>query len=1112
MAAFTWRPGVFCQQAATLVLLGAAVIFAASSRAFPQQRTESPTDRANLRLSFNETIQPILSENCYPCHGPDPGARKAGLRLDRGEFPFLPHEKDGDKFGPAIIRGEPDKSPLVWKIEAKNPKDRMPPPEAHKTLSAEQIALLRRWIRQGAQYEEHWAFIAPTRPAVPEVADSQSVSNAIDNFILARIEKEGLTPSPEADQRTLIRRVTYDLTGLPPKPEEVEAFLRDSSPEAYEKVVDRLLASPHYGEHRAHYWLDYARFADTTGLHFDNYRSVWPYRDYVIRAYNQNKPFDQFVLEQLAGDLLPAENVDQLVATGFDRIHITSNEGGAIPEELQFNLVKDRVETVSTVFLGLTMGCAVCHDHKFDPIKQKEFYQMSAFFNNTADKFADDTIPAPPPTVIVPTAQKLAAYNDLLHQRASVERQLRAREDEADENMQAWIKADGPRQLGEVSRDQLLAWFPFDEGEGTEVHNRAPGASPATYQMTGGAPHWDETTKFWAGLRFSMATVLSCPALGDFDTADAFTVAGWFEPRYLPQDAGSPNRGAFVSRMRVLGKDDSESHRGWDLYWDGAASYDQDKKPQKIDSHSGTFAVHLSSAGPKNEILVRTKQRFDRADWRHVAFSYNGSGHASGVRIAVNGKAQELEVIADELSGSIRTDAPLQFGKRTEAEPFGEARYQDVRIYGRALDDGELDALANDDVVKHILLTPREQWTEDQRKAVRDVYLARFDPEAIRLRAALAEFAPKLKALEEGGTPALISREKDSLPRAHVLDRGVYSSLKERVSPEVPAVLPPLPAGARRDRLALAQWLISPANPLLARVTVNRMWQEIFGTGIVETTGDFGVAGARPSHRALLDWLASDFRDSGWDVKRMYKQLVMSRTYRQAARVTPQLLEKDPQNRLLARGPRFRMDAEMVRDTALAASGILSDRIGGPSVKPYQPPGIWEAVRASFAHETYEQDHGEAVYRRSLYSFWKRTAPPPVLETFNAPDRGVCLVRRERTNTPLQALVVMNSPDFLEAARHLAEHAWHEAGNNEDARLQFMAVRVLSRPLGESELKVLRDSLSAFAARMSIAPDNARTFLSVGDSPVDATIPPDELAEWTLVASQFLNLDEALTK
>ena len=736
---------------------------------------------------------------------------------------------------------------------------------------------------------------------------------------------------------------------------------------------------------------------------------------------------------------------------------------------------------------------------------------MSAFFNNTADKWADDTVPAPPPIITVPTAQKIAAYNDVLRERAAAERQLRAREDQADESIAAWVSGGGPRQLREVSRDKLLAWFPLDEGKGTEIHNRAPGASPTSYLMTGETPHWDEMTKYWAGLRFSMGTVLSCASLGDFDTSDSFTVAGWFEPRYLPQDSGSPNRGAFVSRMRVEGQDDSYSYRGWDLYWDGAASYDKDKKPQKIDSHTGTFAVHLASAGPRNEVLVRTKQRYDHSEWRHVAFRYDGSGHASGVHITVNGKAQDLEVITDELNGSIRTDAPLQFGKRTDAEPFGETRYQDVRIYGRPLDDTELDALANDDVIKMILSRPPEQWSEDERKAVRDVYLGRFDTEAIRLRSALAEFGTKLKALEEGGTPSLISREKDTLPRAHVLDRGVYSSLKERVSPGVPQVLPPLPAGARPDRLALAQWLTSPANPLLARVTVNRMWQEVFGTGIVETTGDFGVAGARPSHRALLDWLATDFRDSGWDVKRFYKQLVMSATYRQASRATPRLLEKDPQNRLLARGPRFRMDAEMVRDTALAVSGILSDHIGGPSVKSYQPPGIWEAVRASFATEKYEQDHGEAIYRRSLYSFWKRTAPPPLLETFNAPDRGVCLVRRERTNTPLQALIVMNSPDFLEAARHLAEHAWHEADTNQDARLQYMAVRVLSRQLREPELKVLRGSLETFAARMQ-DPESAKTFLAVGDSPVDATIPSEQLAEWTLVASQFLNLDEALTK
>ncbi len=1107
------RRDTFDTKPAWALLLAVAAILGSSSLASAAQKSKqkvskpSAVDRTATKLSFNETIQPILSENCYACHGPDPGARKAGLRLDRSEFPFVPHMNKGEQSGPAIVKGEPDKSPLIWKIEEKNPKDRMPPPETHKTLTAEQIALLRRWVKEGAQYEEHWAFIPPSRSATPDVAEKQWVRNAIDSFILARLEKERLKHSPEADKRTLIRRVTYDLTGLPPKPAEVEAFIADSSADAYEKVVDRLLASSHYGEHRAHYWLDYARFGDTTGLHQDNYRSVWPYRDYVIRAYNQNKPFDKFVVEQLAGDLLPAENIDQLVATGFNRIHITTNEGGAIPEELQFNLVKDRVETFSTVFLGLTMGCAVCHDHKFDPITQKDFYQMSAFFNNTADKFADDAIAAPAPFVTVPVAEKLAAYNAVLSERAAIERKLIARQKQVDENIRAWIAAGGPNELHQVSSEKLVAWFPLDEGKGTEVHNRAANASPESYEITGVAPHWDEKTKFWSSVRFSTGTFLSAANLADFESSDTFTVAGWFQARQLPQNGGVSEMGALLSRMRI----DGDKRKGWDLYWDGAKSYDKDKKPEKVEGDTGTIDVHLSSAGPKDEILVRTKQRLGRADWYHVAFTYDGSGHAAGVHIFVDGKPQEVEVVTDSLNGSVRTDAPLQFGKRTDAEPLREARYQDIRIYSRALDAAEIDELANEDVVKGILSRQPDQWNEDEQKAVEDLYLSRFDKEAIALRAQLAEFDAKLKELETGGTPSLISRERPTLPRSHTLDRGVYSALKERVGPDVPHILPPLPSGVRRDRLALAQWLVSPNNPLLARVAVNRMWQELFGTGIVETPGDFGVVGARPANRQLLDWLATDFREGGWDVKRMYKLLVMSATYRQSARVTPELLEKDPQNRLLARGPRFRMDAEMIRDTALAASGILSERIGGPSVKPYQPAGIWEAVNASFVSDKYVQDHGDSVYRRSLYTFWKRTAPPPLLETFNAPDRSACLVRRERTNTPLQALIVLNSPDFLEAARHLAEHAWHEGGAADDARLQFMAARVLSRPLRDRELDVFHTALTAFRERVQNE-EAARTFITVGDSPVDATIPAQELAQWTLVASQFLNLDETLTK
>jgi mono/diheme cytochrome c family protein len=1049
-------------------------------------------------IGSNRTIQPILSENCYACHGPDSGSRKAGLRLDHPEFAYAPH----GKFGPAIIPGKPERSPLVKRIEAQDPEERMPPPEAHRNLKPAQIAALRQWIKEGARYEPHWAFIAPQRPAVPMPQQALWARNDIDRFILARLEQERLAPAVEADRRTLIRRVSYDLAGLPPAPEEVATFLADQTPDAYEKLVDRLLASPRYGEQRGRYWLDYARYADTQGLHGDFPRTVWPYRDYVIRSFNENKPFDQFVIEQLAGDLYPATSVDQIVATGFNRVHVVTGEGGSIPEELQFNIVKDRVETVSTVFMGLSMGCAVCHDHKFDPLRKRDFYRLAAFFNNSVDQFYwDEELLA----FKVPSPDKVPDFNAVLRERAVVERQLLDHHARVDEKLGAWLADRSAAKPRGVATDRLVAQFPFDEGRGRIVHNRAPGAVPASCEMSGVDPQWGEVTKYWAGLRFSTGTALACPSLGDFERTDAFSVAGWFQPRHVPSEMGNALKGAFISRLRVAA--DGKRYRGWDLYWDGRP---YDEKTKTGGAYKAPIAIHLAHEGPRGEILVRTQREFDRVEWRHLAFTYDGSGRAAGVRLYVNGAPEPLVIVTDRLDGTLRTDAPLQFGKRTDVEPFGEVRFQDVRLYARALDPGELDLLANEDVVHGILARPRRSWSLDDRHAVQALYLARFDPEAAKLRAQLAAFEPRLAALTAGGAPTLVFQEQDSLPYAHVVERGIYGALRERVSPGVPDVLPALPAGASADRLSLARWLVSPQQPLTARVTVNRMWQEIFGTGIVETVENFGVVGARPSHPELLDWLAVDFREHGWDVKRLYRMLVTSATYRQSSRLTPQLLERDPQNRLLARGPRLRLDAEEVRDGALAASGLLVEKIGGPSVKPYQPPGLWEAV--SMGGDKYQQDKGAALYRRSLYTYWKRTAPPPVLDTFNAPARDICTVRRERTNTPLQALVTLNAPDFLEASRHLATQALHVGGATDDARLQFMSERVLARPLNPAQLAPLHDSLAAFRARLPRDPNGMHSLLAIGDSPVDRTLPPAELASWMLVANQFFNLDESLNK
>ena len=1040
------------------------------------------------RLSFNQTIQPILSENCYACHGPDPGARKAGLRLDRSEFAFAAHEK----YGPAIIRGNPDKSPLVQRIESQDPKQRMPPAEARHTLKPEQIALLRRWVKEGAVYQEHWSFITPKRPEIPETKDHGWARNPIDRFILSRLEKEGLKPSEEAAKQALIRRVTYDLTGLPPTPDEVAGFLADGSPDAYEKVVDRLLASERYGEHRAHYWLDVARYGDTHGLHLDNFRSIWPYRDYVIKSFNQNKPFDQFVKEQIAGDLLPRKTLDTLIASAFLRAGISSGEGGTLIEELRVNNKRERAEAFGAAFLGLTTGCAVCHDHKFDPITRKDFYQLTAFFNNLTENPSNDDREDWPPYIRVPKENNRAAYEEVLAKRAELENQIRQRRSRARELVGAWLtEARSPAQA--VSTTGLQARFRFDEQNGVTFGNSAPAGKPTNATATESPVIWGEGIWLWPYMRMDISTRLDLPDVGDIERDQPFTVAFWLRPDLHPLESKDKNKpdGVILARANA-----EEGGRGWKL---------------RINKRKLSFA--LTHQGLQNAATIETKETvLIQGRWNHIVATYSGSEKADGMTLYVDGKPAELKVVKDKLDGAVRTSSPLSFGRMSpDADPLRQSAFQDFRFYSRELAADEAARLPFEDYVSEIVRKPLSQWSEDEFKVVSDFYFARRDEVVPSLTLKIAELNKELEGLSKDGSITLVSEEAPGLAYADMLTRGVYDARTERVRPGVPHFLPPLPAGAEPDRLGLAEWTVSAANPLTARVTVNRMWQEIFGTGIVETTEDFGVMGARPSHPELLDWLAVDFRDSGWDVKRFYKQLVMSSTYRQSARVSPELAEKDPKNRLLARGPRFRMDSEMLRDTALAASGLLVEKIGGPSVKPYQPPGIWDGSHDASNTRKYVQDHGEALYRRSLYTFWKRMATMPDMDTFDSPMRDAACTRRQHTDTPLQALVAMNETLRLEASRKLAERLIHES-SNVDTRLDYLGRILLSRDWSSKEKLVLENALMKFRSTYSKDPSAAARLLNVGESRVDKAIPAPELAAWMLVSSTALNLDAVMNK
>ncbi len=1045
---------------------------------------------AGSPISFNASIQPILSENCYHCHGPDSGTRlpeKEPLRLDREKFAFQNRE-DGQ---PVIVKGDAGASLLVRLIKSKDPDEIMPPPKSHKQLTAEQIATLERWVEEGAVYEEHWSFIPPRRPAMPVVSHPEAVTNPVDAFIQDKLAKKGMSPAPPEDPRVLVRRAALDLTGLLPDPADVEAYAKNPTEAAYSAYLEKLFATPAYAEHRTRYWLDYSRYADTHGLHFDNVRSIWPYRDYVIRSFAANKPYDQFVREQLAGDLIPATSADAWIATGYIRCNVSTNEGGAIPEEVQANNTRDRAEAFGAAFLGLTVGCAACHDHKFDPTAQKDFYSLAAFFNNTAEKAWDENIADTLPVLRLPADDKRAEFDAAVARRSQAAMNFEKRRAIAPQTFREWLGAGNKPSA--VSTEGLELRLRLDEGKGDVVKNSAPGAKTSSYQADTNPLIWGEQIWFWPSARMDISTNLTMPDQGDFESDQGFSGSMWTMLRLKPAN-GTTGNGALISRM---GDDRNDGHRGWDMFIDG------DK-----------FAVHIINRWPNHAIRADTAG-IPRGEWVHLGFTYDGSGRGEGVKLYVNGAPRPVNLQTNTLQPgqTIRNQLPLNLGQRVGSNRMPETAYQDVRLYRRKLEPAEFARLPFEDPSAEILAATPDpgQWSATQRFVALDRYfLGSVDPEAAKLRAEIRAADHEIDLLGKDGTATLITRERPIPATAWVLNRGVYSSRKELVTPATPEFLPA--PNQASNRLELAEWLFKPENPLFARVTVNRIWQEVFGLGLVETSDDFGIMGSRPSNHELLDWLAVEFRESGWNVKHIYQLLLTSTTYRQSNHVTPETLAADPGNRLLSRGPRFRMDAEVLRDTALQASGLLAAKVGGPPVKSYQPEGIWEAVSMPESNTLHhKQDEGEGLYRRSLYSFWKRFAPPPSLETFDAQAREVVCIRRARTNTPLQALVSMNDPQFVEAARKLAERAILR-GSSVPERLGFLAETLVSRPLAENEITDLTKSLERYAKYYQEHPQDAKDLLSTGAAPVNPDLNPTEVAIWTMMSNQFLNLDETLTK
>lgn len=977
-------------------------------------------------VDFVRDVRPLLSDRCFACHGPDEKSRMANLRLD---------VEEGARA--AIASGK-----LIARITHEKKALRMPPPGAPE-LTAPQIQTLKAWVDQGAPWREHWSFLAPKRPDPPAVKNTAWPKNDIDRFILARLEREGLRPSPEADKATLLRRVTLDLTGLPPAPADLEAFLRDRSPNAYEKVVDRLLASPHYGERMALPWLDLARYADTHGYHIDSHRDMWLWRDWVIRAFNENMPYDQFVVWQLAGDLLPNPSREQLIATGFNRNHMINYEGGAIPEEYLVEYVVDRVEATSTAFLGLTSGCARCHDHKYDPIKQKDFYRLFAFFNTVNEKGLDGQTGNARPFLAVPDESQQAKLERLNSRIAEIEDAL----DRADVAAlrEAW---ESEQKVELRPQAGLIAHYSFDGGlediSGNYRHGRVTKGEPGYAAGAVGR-----------AIALDDRTAVELPASAENVAAFAL----WFKvsarldnrPSTLLKTA---NATVWVDGGRAIGRNRRGSH----------------------------FYVALPGR------TVRTKTEIVTGPWIHAAVNASGE-------MWING--QRVETVE---------------GNEQPPEPWIRASLDDLRLYSRGLQDADIAYLEETAPVLATLQIPLRQRSTDQKLALLEYFFEQGAPPDIR--ELNREWKALLKEREEleYEIPTTMVMAEMAIPReTKILARGDYRNGTEPVTPGVPGFLPPMPPGAPPNRLGLAQWLTSPDHPLTARVAVNRFWQTYFGHGIVKTAEDFGSQGEMPVHPELLDYLATEFIRSGWDVKAMQKRIVMSAAYRQSSKATPELIEKDPENRLLARGPRFRLPAELIRDSALAASGLLNAKMGGPGVNPYQPAGVWEdiAYGDTFSSQIYEQDHGDKLYRRSMYTFWKRTAPPPALATFDAPDREKCIARRSLTNTPLQALVLLNDTTYVEAARALAARMLREGGKDP---LGFGYRVVLNRAPAAKERAVLLAQYRKQLAVYKNYPEGVEKLLANGESPVPEGIDRTQLAAWTTVASVLLNLDEAVTK
>ena len=1030
----------------------------------PKNNQLGITQKLPIKVDFNYHIKPILSDRCFACHGPDANKREADLRLDQEDQAL---EKLLESGKHAFVGGDPQESEAYLRMISDDPDMQMPPPDSKLSLDEGEIALIRKWIVQGATYKEHWAYIPPQKSNIPALKPGM---NEIDYFIRRALNSQDLSPNPSAVKEIILRRLYMDLTGLPPDIPTIDAFLADSSVDAYEKVVDQLLASEAYGERMAMDWMDVARYADSHGYSQDGFRRMWPWRDWAIEAFKDNMPFDQFLLWQMAGDLLPKTTPSQRLATAFFRNHRINSEGGIVPEEYRVEYVAERTNMTATAFMGLTLECARCHDHKYDPFSQKDYYQLSAFFNSVNERglVQKDGNSGPAVFITNETAEKQIAW---------LNRKIEEQQSKIRDYRKKTKVVDLPEKLPpNLLNEGRIGHFLFDEQQDQQSPNLA---NQKLHARLDKEVLLVEGKKGQA-VQVNAYDVVNLGKNGQFERSDPFSISCWVNLKSGGRDLNI--------LFNLAGK--NEGFYGYQLFL-------EHKQPQ----------FRLVHGLPADLIQVGIPQALKEGEWYHLAVTYDGSGKADGVKLYLNGLSSEKEVVFDQLTQSIKPDGRernLRLGGYLQDETdidSGAVRVDELNIYEREISPPEVMGLYDSMKINTL---PPDRWK---------TFVLTDDNDYQQEKEKLLHLISRRNAITDSLQTVMVMEDLPKARPTFMLDRGLYDSHGEEVFPQTPQQLPVFSENLPKNRLGLAKWLIQANHPLTSRVTVNRYWQMIMGRGLVKTPEDFGSQGALPSHPELLDWLAVDFMDSGWDVKALMKKIVMSATYRQSSQVSLEKRNADPENVFLARGPSYRLSAEMIRDQALAASGLLVGKSGGPSVKPYQPSGLWsEKNTFSVILRYYEQDHGEKLYRRSMYTFWRRTSTPPNMATFDAPTRDFCTVKRQRTSTPLQALVLLNDPQFVEAARVLGERMLKEGGASTPEQITF-AYRLLTGKQPQKEnLDLLKAFFDAEYAALKEEPNRATEFLQVGEFVVDEDLEPCLLVASSLTAHAIMNLDEFIFK